>query len=383
MQPGPTRPAPGHPAEEGAGRIVTAVKIAFVDDEPELLAALHRAVRQSALRQGWDLAFHSDPREALQALSRQPAAVVVMDLKMPGMGGLQLATSLRARAPGTVFIVLSGCNEFQTAIETINRAGVFRYFLKPAAPAELIAGIADAVRHWRAANAEGSDIPAEPDGGPARAPLPAAAEGATGSAPLPGGGAPSKEAGMLALDMLAFGIVVTDSRGRIEIANRYAGEILAARRGLYSDPEGVLRVADRRDQVRLDQSRRKAQDRGEAAALSIEAAEPPLRLLVMPLAEGGRLLHYVTEAGSRAYPADLIAALFDLTPAEARLVGALSAGVDLDQAASDCGVTKSTARSYLKQVFVKTGVTRQAELVRLVLTSMASMEISSARAPAR
>jgi len=104
---------------------------------------------------------------------------------------------------------------------------------------------------------------------------------------------------------------------------------------------------------------------------------------VMPLAEGGRLLHYVTEAGSRAYPADLIAALFDLTPAEARLVGALSAGVDLDQAASDCGVTKSTARSYLKQVFVKTGVTRQAELVRLVLTSMASMEISSARAPAR
>jgi len=206
MQPGPTRPAPGHPAEEGAGRIVTAVKIAFVDDEPELLAALHRAVRQSALRQGWDLAFHSDPREALQALSRQPAAVVVMDLKMPGMGGLQLATSLRARAPGTVFIVLSGCNEFQTAIETINRAGVFRYFLKPAAPAELIAGIADAVRHWRAANAEGSDIPAEPDGGPARAPLPAAAEGATGSAPLPGGGAPSKEAGMLALDMLAFGI---------------------------------------------------------------------------------------------------------------------------------------------------------------------------------
>ena len=44
-----------------------------------------------------------------------------------------------------------------------------------------------------------------------------------------------------------------------------AGEILAARRGLYSDPEGVLRVADRRDQVRLDQSRRKAQDRGGLA----------------------------------------------------------------------------------------------------------------------
>lgn len=87
-----------------------------------------------------------------------------------------------------------------------------------------------------------------------------------------------------------------------------------------------------------------------------------LSLLVMHVAQPTAVSPDVT----------ILRALFDLSPAEARLTAALASGRNLAQSASDCNIRTSTARSYLEQIFRKTGVHRQAELVALIAGGIGS-----------
>jgi DNA-binding CsgD family transcriptional regulator len=63
---------------------------------------------------------------------------------------------------------------------------------------------------------------------------------------------------------------------------------------------------------------------------------------------------------------ELIEALFDLTPTEARIAGAVVAGKSVATIARAHGVTQNAVRMHLKSVFAKTGLGRQAELVSLL-----------------
>lgn len=65
----------------------------------------------------------------------------------------------------------------------------------------------------------------------------------------------------------------------------------------------------------------------------------------------------------------LLVGLFDLTPAEARLAAALSGGLTLDESAADQGIRRSTARTYLGQIFQKTGTHQQSQLVALLTSA--------------
>ena len=65
--------------------------------------------------------------------------------------------------------------------------------------------------------------------------------------------------------------------------------------------------------------------------------------------------------------------LFGLTPAEARLAILLARGLNLAEVSTAQNISQHTARAQLKSIFAKTGVSRQAELVRLVLKSVASL----------
>ncbi|HSH43061.1 MAG TPA: helix-turn-helix transcriptional regulator, partial [Arenicellales bacterium] len=71
-------------------------------------------------------------------------------------------------------------------------------------------------------------------------------------------------------------------------------------------------------------------------------------------------------------PAERIARLHGLTPAESRVAAALAGGRSLREYADDADLSIHTARSTLKQVFAKTDTRSQAELVRLVLTARAA-----------
>ncbi len=66
---------------------------------------------------------------------------------------------------------------------------------------------------------------------------------------------------------------------------------------------------------------------------------------------------------------ELLAGLFDLTPAEARVARALATGLPLDRVAAEFGVSVQTIRNQLAAVFHKTGTTRQVVLLRLIAGS--------------
>jgi len=67
----------------------------------------------------------------------------------------------------------------------------------------------------------------------------------------------------------------------------------------------------------------------------------------------------------------LLSKLFGLAPSEAMLAIRLSEGATLRETARQLGITENSARTYSKRVFLKTGVRRQADLVRVILRSIA------------
>jgi DNA-binding CsgD family transcriptional regulator/PAS domain-containing protein len=77
---------------------------------------------------------------------------------------------------------------------------------------------------------------------------------------------------------------------------------------------------------------------------------------------------------------DMVQRLFGLTRSEADLALCLAEGCTLDEAAEKMHVTRNTARTYLRFIFSKTGVTRQAMLVRMLLGSVASLGADAPRA---
>jgi len=95
----------------------------------------------------------------------------------------------------------------------------------------------------------------------------------------------------------------------------------------------------------------------------------PLRGAGRDLFTGGRLLLYVTALSRRSpLPAALLQALFDLTPAEARVAHLIGGGHTVSEAARHLAVQGNTVRAQLKSIFAKTGARRQAELISIVAT---------------
>lgn len=106
------------------------------------------------------------------------------------------------------------------------------------------------------------------------------------------------------------------------------------------------------------------------------AAEGGLSLWVSRLAtptaagvSGGRAVVLAASPSSRALSETALAALFDLTPAEARLTQQLVLGRTVDEAALAQGISLNTAKTQLKKVFAKVGVRRQSELIQAVYAS--------------
>jgi DNA-binding CsgD family transcriptional regulator len=70
--------------------------------------------------------------------------------------------------------------------------------------------------------------------------------------------------------------------------------------------------------------------------------------------------------------------LHGLTPAEARLAAALVRGFSLEEAAAELVISRNTARTHLKRVFAKTGTCRQGELISLLLSGPALVQLGHA-----
>jgi FixJ family two-component response regulator len=101
--------------------------ILFVDDDPNILAAFQRQFRNT-----FTIETAIGPEEGLSAIaSKGPFAVVISDLRMPGMSGIQFLATVRAKSPDTVRVMLTGQADMSDAIAAINQGAIFRFLVKP------------------------------------------------------------------------------------------------------------------------------------------------------------------------------------------------------------------------------------------------------------
>ncbi|WP_457674098.1 HD domain-containing phosphohydrolase [Thiolapillus sp.] len=127
-----------------------AERVLFVDDELNVLSAYKRALRR---RYSFDTACSG--REALEKLKGSDGyAVIVSDMRMPEMNGVELLSEFRKRSPDTVRIMLTGNSDQQTAVDAVNEGDIFRFLNKPCSPQELAAAIDGALDRYRARSAE-------------------------------------------------------------------------------------------------------------------------------------------------------------------------------------------------------------------------------------
>ncbi|WP_395447833.1 helix-turn-helix transcriptional regulator [Aminobacter sp. UC22_36] len=188
-----------------------------------------------------------------------------------------------------------------------------------------------------------------------------------------------------ALGRLAVGAIIVDRECRILQATPQAEAILAEKDVLKND-RGRLRLLDEAgpsgeftaavaeiaeaDPASFAGSRAFSIHRssGEALGLVVRPA-PHSAKLQAPLR--GAALVIIADAGSTVAPHPaILVRLFGLTPAEAELAALMGQGLDLNDASAALGITKNTAKAHLRMVFSKTGVSRQSELVRLLLRSV-------------
>jgi len=113
------------------------VKILIVDDHPIVRAGLRRLLSAEA---GFELCEAASGREALSAFKEQQPTLVILDLNLPGIGGLEVLVRLKAGAPDARVLVLS-MHDDETHVTRALRAGAAGYLTKNAPPEELLEAI--------------------------------------------------------------------------------------------------------------------------------------------------------------------------------------------------------------------------------------------------
>jgi response regulator RpfG family c-di-GMP phosphodiesterase len=125
-------------------------EILFVDDEPNLLTGI-----QLSLRKEFVIDTALGGAKALALISGQsPYAVVVADMQMPGMNGIEFLTELEKTSPDTVRIMLTGNADQKTASDAVNQGHIFRFLTKPCPPEELIPALHAGLKQYRLVTAE-------------------------------------------------------------------------------------------------------------------------------------------------------------------------------------------------------------------------------------
>lgn len=101
--------------------------ILLVDDETHVLNALRRALR----KENYNLILSDNPFEALEIIKKTELDVILSDQRMPKMTGVELLIQSREFQPDAIRIILTGYTDWDSALEAINKAEVWRFFTKP------------------------------------------------------------------------------------------------------------------------------------------------------------------------------------------------------------------------------------------------------------
>jgi len=129
-------------------------KILFVDDEPLVLESLSRA-----LRGRYHLSVATSGAAGLDLITdsltqNEPFAVVVSDMRMPGMDGVEFLARVSLVLPDAITMILSGQADLEQTIKVVNSANLFRFLTKPCSAESLRRNLDHGLRQYELVRAE-------------------------------------------------------------------------------------------------------------------------------------------------------------------------------------------------------------------------------------
>ena len=142
----------------------TTMRVLVVEDEPRLAAMLEAALRDM----GFSAAGAGSAEEALLAMQASPHELMILDLRLPGVQGLDFFETVHRRWPETAVIVLTGFGDLDAARRAI-RYGVVEFLTKPASLGEIEQAL-ERARSSHLARKRGPAPPAVRSGQPLAAP---------------------------------------------------------------------------------------------------------------------------------------------------------------------------------------------------------------------
>ncbi len=125
-------------------------KILFVDDDPNILSAFQRQLRKQ-----FQLVTASSGKEGLELIQKEGAfSVVVADMRMPEMDGIEFLKAVQKESPNSIRLMLTGNADQQTAIDAVNEGEVFRFLTKPCPTDLLVKTLNAALKQYHLLHAE-------------------------------------------------------------------------------------------------------------------------------------------------------------------------------------------------------------------------------------
>ena len=118
-------------------------RILCVDDEPNILSALKRMFTLV----GFSLTCVESGQEAIKLMESQNFHIVISDMRMPSMSGVELFEHIKLTHPEVIKILLTGYSDLDSAIAAVNRGEVYRYFTKPWNESEIINTVQSAIEY--------------------------------------------------------------------------------------------------------------------------------------------------------------------------------------------------------------------------------------------
>lgn len=120
------------------------MKLLLVDDEMRFLTTTQKLLK----KHGYDALIASSGPEALEMLEKNIIHVVVLDVKMPGMDGIQTLREIKSRFPLVEVVMLTGHATVESAVDGL-KSGATDYLMKPTSMEELIQKAEGAFLRWK------------------------------------------------------------------------------------------------------------------------------------------------------------------------------------------------------------------------------------------
>ena len=120
------------------------VRVLVVDDEESVRNLLQRILEGA----GYQVTTAADGKEALYKVSLGEAEIVLMDIKMPGMSGMEVLSKLSAESPDTCVIMVTSIVDTETAVDAM-KLGAYDYIIKPFDRDDVLQKVLGAIERWK------------------------------------------------------------------------------------------------------------------------------------------------------------------------------------------------------------------------------------------